>query len=448
MFHAAFNDPPLVDISGGLPADQVREYIPDGDAGTAETIKRMQQLVGRGKRDKEVRVKVGEIIAPCQNKNHLCYLKALYEFSKTKIKYAFDPNMVEFIENPAYVLRSKIADCDSIVVVLCSMAEGIGLASEFVTVKADPQRPNEFSHVYCRSMVPGVGWVSMDPTMPKQNFGWEVPGAFPRKYWHASPDDKGTPDSTPSISEADLAGALSTADAKYSNQLTGLRMSGLACAGNSDCGCGCKKPMAGLGWLQQMRGMGALGETQQEASIYKVLTGETLSDIYDQKKAYLDNAAVLDQKARTIAAMPPGAEKNRAVALKAAAEESLRQQFVAYRQYRDAYNEFVTKISPYVPDSLRPSIAGLSGLSGLGAIPLAYAAIIAAIAAAGLLALIDKMTSYQLAAHGKDVETRGYIEQMSDLTTSIGGTALKVGLVAGVGFLGYLFLKSRGLVKG
>ena len=173
----------MVDIAAGLDASHVREWIPDGDAGTAATIQRMQKLVSKGKRDKEVRCVIGKIIRgeidgipACSSKDHLCYIKNIYQYCKTQIYYAFDPSLVEYIENPAYVLRSGIADCDSICVVICSMLEGIGYPCEFVTIKADPERVSEYSHVYCRVQCPNIGWISLNVTMPTKPFGWQTSG--------------------------------------------------------------------------------------------------------------------------------------------------------------------------------------------------------------------------------------------------------------------------------
>jgi len=409
----------------------------------------MQKLVSRGKRDFEVRKVVGKIIngeidgiPACGNKNHLCYAKAIYQYCKTKVRYAFDPSMVEYIEDAAAILKSKLADCDSICILGCSMLEGIGIQCQFKTIKADRERPSEFSHVYFRANVPGVGWVNCDPTMPNQSFGWEAPGNWPYKLWWSSKDDSGPVDQTPSIDANSVESVLSSADQRYSNQLTGLRglrMSGLACAGKPNCSCGCGPKLSGFG---RLRGLGAT-EAETKVTIYGVVSGETLADINEQNAAYRANMAILDQKGREIAAMSPGADKDRAMALKAQAENSLLQQFQAYRQYRDAYNDFVTKASPYIPASLRPKLAGL-GIFGLDDATVAIIA--AAILAAGLAVLVDKLALYQAAAHGKDIETKGYLEQLSDLTGSVGGLMVKAGVVGAIAFAGYLFLKSRGLL--
>jgi len=171
-----------------LPRDHKRELIAGGNAGTAQTIARMRDLVTQGKRDFRLRIAVGKLLQECSPKNYSCYAKAVYNFCTHQIKYVFDPSGVELIEAPYRILESGVADCDSIVVLAAAMLESIGLPCRFVTVKANRATPNEFSHVYLQTQIPHEGWVGLDCTMPDKAFGWEPPAEFPRKTWPASRD--------------------------------------------------------------------------------------------------------------------------------------------------------------------------------------------------------------------------------------------------------------------
>lgn len=433
----------MADIADGLSASHVRETIADGDAGTAQTIERMRKLVSKGKRDKEVRATVGKIvngdydsIPACGNKDHLCYAKSIYQFCKTKILYAFDPNLVEYIENPAYILRSRIADCDSIVGLLCSMYEGIGFPCQFVTIKADPQRPNEFSHVYCRVQVPNVGWVAVDATMPKKSFGWEAPNQWGKQYWHASNDDAGPIDDTPSVTLDQIP--QNTAGA--ATMLSGLRgMRGLGCDGDTKC-----KTCSGTA------GLGRMGDATQD-TIYDIITGKTYSQIKDLETAYHANAMSLDATKAALDKMPPGPGKNRAAQLQAAGETSLRQQFSAYAALKDRYNSFITQARGYMGGVYNPSLAGL-GIFGADDTALAIVALIAGVSA--LVVAADLIKNGMAFARGQDVNTKGFIDQISDAIKASGGaiasggnTAIKLAIVGGIGFVGYLFLKTKGFLK-
>lgn len=213
-----------------LPAMHSRHIVSPGDAGTAQTIRLMQKmvqqqkLVNNWKRDDNVRQLVGQILngipadaptttqahiptnRPCASKDYACYAKTLYEFCRDDILYTFDPHMVEYIESPMRVIKNRIGDCDSKDMLLCAMLEQIGLQTQFVTVKADAERPNEFSHVYCRVKIPNVGWVAADPTMPKY-FGWEPPEQYPKRYWPATTDAAYLPlDTSPCVNMSGLRG--------------------------------------------------------------------------------------------------------------------------------------------------------------------------------------------------------------------------------------------------
>jgi hypothetical protein len=170
-----------------------RKQLSLGDKGTEETIAEMQKLVGAEKQNQLLLDTVGAIlwgripnIPACNSKDYACYAKALYTFCRDNIKYVYDPYQVEYLEAPHRILEKGIGDCDSVTPLLVSMWESIGLKAQFVTIKADATRPDEFSHVYCRVEIPNVGWVVGDPTMPNKDFGWEPQGAFFKRYWHGS----------------------------------------------------------------------------------------------------------------------------------------------------------------------------------------------------------------------------------------------------------------------
>lgn len=178
----------LARLSSGLPQGHQRQYIPGGNAGTAVTIARMRDLVSQGKRDFRIRKLAISLLQGCEPKNYSCYAQRIFDYCQNQIKYVFDPNGVELVEEPWAIVEARGADCDSIVVLLASLLESVGLACEFVTIKADTIRPDEFSHVYLECKVPKAGWVSMDPTMHDKPFGWQPAPEFPRKRWTASND--------------------------------------------------------------------------------------------------------------------------------------------------------------------------------------------------------------------------------------------------------------------
>lgn len=174
-------------LASPLPGNHSREWIFGGKVGTAQTISRMRDLVTQGKRDFRIRTQAGQLCRQCSQKDYLCYARGIFEFCRDRIQYVFDPSGVELIEAPYKILESGVADCDSIVVLLAAMLESIGFPCEFVTIKADLKRPDEYSHVFLRCKVAKHGWTDMDATMQKP-FGWGPPANFERKTWAASND--------------------------------------------------------------------------------------------------------------------------------------------------------------------------------------------------------------------------------------------------------------------
>lgn len=198
----------LSPIALPLPERTSRHIVSNGTRGTEQTIAMMQKLVNSGKRNNKIRRLCGEIISKCRSKDYYCYAKSAYEWVRDHIKYAYDPNLVEYLEGADVVLANKIGDCDSMDILLASMFENLGFQTQFVTIKADDSRPDEFTHVYLRTLIPKVGWVNADPIMPDKYFGWEAPYPNGRRYWHSCSDELSMPlDTTPST-EAPMGGGM------------------------------------------------------------------------------------------------------------------------------------------------------------------------------------------------------------------------------------------------
>ena len=201
----------LSPLAGDLPSDHQRRWIAPGGLGTRQTLRAMQDLVTRAKRDCRLRPHIGNILRECPGRDYYCYAKALYEFCRDKVRYTYDPVGVELLEEPLLIItQSRIADCDSICVTLAALYEAIGLAAQFVTIQGDPAgRPGEWTHVYVRVLVPGHGWIGADATQPGKHFGWEPPETFRRKSWPASHDSESveaTTEGQPMLGEGPMPG--------------------------------------------------------------------------------------------------------------------------------------------------------------------------------------------------------------------------------------------------
>lgn len=169
--------------------------------------------------------------------------------------------------------------------------------------------------------------------------------------------------------------------------------------------------------------LGHLGQSQSalEVTVWSILDGSAADEIDAAKRKYQDYAADLDQKKAAVASLT-GAERARAEALAKSGEASLVQQFVAYRQARDTYNEFRRQMQTYSFGAYAPR-----GLSSLGQ---TETIVLAIIGVAALAALASQLSSMISAMHGHEVNTRGILDQLAEVLKQLG--ALPQGLGTGV----------------
>lgn len=464
-------DQSLAPVAPGLSSRHKRSWIPDGVRGTAATIKLMQELVSRGKRDIVVREFAGRIlrgeiegIAECPSKNYRCYAESLYRYCRDKIKYAYDPHLVEYIEEPRVILQqTRIADCDSICVLMASMLENVGLETQFVTIKADPRRPEEFSHVYLRVRIPREGWIVLDATMPHKHFGWEPEGDYEKRYWPGSTDALSLP--------------LDTAES--------LKMSGLGTLGHRGRGRrggGRTVIYGGPSWIEpayvpfpvylappeqmmtsdqvnvvvsdddmlqendkQLQGLDEeFSEPSKLEFVRNLIDGKVTEQLRTLRRDAQEYRGRLEMDLQAAQRMPPGPEKSRAENIGAQAQ-------AAYSRHMSDIQNAIAK-----HDELARLVQTISGgnytppqLGTLGSpIVIGGIAVGAIVASAALVAAMTALVS----AFRSDPKSKGYLEQLEGVVRAgggvvqeVGNTWLKVGFVAGVGALAYFLFKGKAL---
>jgi len=436
----------LTDLPSPLPTGNHRAWIPAGNAGTEVTIRAMQAQVETGKRDPRIRELAGKLIQGCPGKDYFCYAKAIADYCREEIKYAFDPVGVEYIEHPAWVLQNKIADCDSICVLLASLYENIGLASRFVTIKADPRQPNEYSHVYLQVAVPKHGWVSADCTMPTKPFGWSPPERFAKKYWPASKDSQEAYpefDTMTGMGEGPipgiedfppvLQGRGADVDFFYTPQNLNLT-----------------PPQSSLLGLDDVGDLGATSRDNQ--NILDVLDGTTASVLEQASREQQErNGQIYGDMALALQKMPDGPMKDEAAKLYYQADTANR---IAQQQLSngiDNYNyvaRLIMENSPFAPRQV-------NALHGLGE-PITAGTVITIAAIAGVIVALNQLVNLIGAWKGNANASKGYIDQFADAvragggviesTTSFVNTVALWAAIGAAGWLGYKFLAKRGHV--
>ncbi len=386
-----------------------RHQIPDGVKGTAATIALMRKLVTRAKRRGEVRELIGKILnpkdgaRPCDSKDYYCYAQKAHEWVRDNILYVYDPNQVEFLESAAFLLKSRVGDCDSMDTLLASIFESMGLQTQFVTVMADASRPDEFSHVYTRVKIPGVGWVAADPIMPKKWFGWE-PQAAGRRYWPASEDEAGQPvDTADSIQ-------VSGQDSSMNSGVSGMRgLSGLGHGGHHHHHHGGGRGGWDSGWaptlvlespltayevdsidvvpaehvdpqseasdeatyhsygMMGLRGLGDSAAPSTPVELEQILNGNVLRSIHALETSAAENINALEITKSSVDNLDSGFDKQAAQKAYNLAKAMVDEQKKNLQKLRQVYNEFMLAVQAYV--GVMPNMPGMAGLASLSDTP-------------------------------------------------------------------------------
>ena len=96
---------------------------------------------------------------------------------------------MDLLINPSVLIRMQPpqGDCDDFTMLGCALLACNGIPFDIVTLKCDPKRPDEWSHIYFRAELPDGRRMALDPTPPGQYPGWEVPAedVFERQVWNS-----------------------------------------------------------------------------------------------------------------------------------------------------------------------------------------------------------------------------------------------------------------------
>ena len=162
------------------------EYIrePEGRI-TARTVAEMHRLVRAAKIDHRVQDLASRMARRCPRKDYWCEAKAVFDFAKAYVRYIRDPDDVELIQSVWRTLGRRAGDCDDGAILVSGLLASIGFPYRFITLKASPERPHEWSHVYAEAYIPGRGWTAADWSVTHAGLGWEPGRYYERRAWPA-----------------------------------------------------------------------------------------------------------------------------------------------------------------------------------------------------------------------------------------------------------------------
>ena len=149
-----------------LPAPGPRvaaEYrISEGTEGVRETLAIMRSIARRYRSDPSIVEYARRLVMGVPQKDWLGQVRKIFYFVRDRIRYVQDPNEVETLSTPEYLLANMSAggDCDDKSVLLATLLEASGHPARFRAVGFEG---GALTHVYVETKL-GERWIPLDTT--------------------------------------------------------------------------------------------------------------------------------------------------------------------------------------------------------------------------------------------------------------------------------------------
>jgi len=170
--------------------------------------------------------------------------------------------------------------------------------------------------------------------------------------------------------------------------------------------------------MSRLGAMAADDTAAQQATIMSFINGDYADQLNDLHDQITEQYKQTDATYAAIQVLPDGPAKTQAFKLQQQAVAAVNQQFVAYRQARDKYNDIATQIAAYTMGLYKPAV-----LSDFGQLE----TVMTVVAIAAIAYAISQLGSIIAAARGQVVNTKGYLDQAADLVKNAGGTITATG---------------------
>lgn len=174
----------MLNVQGLASNQMLRTSVADGDRGTAQTIPYAKQLIREGMVDPGIRNLAVAYCSGVQPNDELGEMKAVFDGVLRDFRFIKDPVGTQLLQPAAGVLETRAGNCATLNLVLFpSLLGSIGYPTRAVTIKSDPDRPKEFSHVYIEAQLSDGEWVPLDVARSNPEFGREPEHYWARKNW-------------------------------------------------------------------------------------------------------------------------------------------------------------------------------------------------------------------------------------------------------------------------
>jgi hypothetical protein len=168
-----------------------------GDRGVEQTIDLLRCLVDDAVKDPRINVRAIQILRDYNVTNFgtLDRLHAFYDWISQPANFLYVPDPVgpfgpkETLRPARTLFEVRGGDCDDYTALLASLLGTVGIRTRAVTIAADGNYPNDFSHIYPEAEVSPGRWIPMDAARPGAQFGVAPPRYFRKRVWSLTDSD-------------------------------------------------------------------------------------------------------------------------------------------------------------------------------------------------------------------------------------------------------------------
>jgi hypothetical protein len=194
-----------------------------GDRGVEQTIDLLRCLVDDAVKDPGINVQAIQILRDYNVANFgtLDRLQAFYDWISQPANFLYVPDPVgpfgpkETLRPARTLFEVKGGDCDDYTALIASLLGTVGIRTRVVTIAADRNHPNYFSHIYPEAKISPGCLIPMDAARPGAQFGVAPPRFFRRRVWSLTDSD-----------HEDVSNALAGAPARKLSSLNGYAVLG------------------------------------------------------------------------------------------------------------------------------------------------------------------------------------------------------------------------------
>jgi hypothetical protein len=159
-----------------------------GDAGVAQTIGVMRQIVDDAVKDPVVNAVAIDLVRGVTDSfSRDQKAQAIYNAVAMRWLYVEDPvgpfGPKETVRPVRLLLQTFAGDCDDASILIASLMGTIGIPCRVVTIAADASSPREFSHIYPEAEIAPGRYVAMDIARPGSAYGVPPARYFRKRVW-------------------------------------------------------------------------------------------------------------------------------------------------------------------------------------------------------------------------------------------------------------------------